>query len=81
MLLQASPLYVYLSMLLPALVRVSSVRERTRPGMGSLQRGLSPATPRQNGTAPDLADAAPHSFSKAVLYVFGEKTQVKVRVK
>ncbi|KAI0213842.1 Myotubularin-related protein 13 [Lamellibrachia satsuma] len=60
-----------------SLVRVSSLRERSRPVTGSLQRGVSPSTLRQNGTATDLADSSPHSFNKAVLYVFGEKTQVK----
>ena len=70
---------LYVCWLLSALVRVSSVRDRSRPVMGSLQRGVSPSSMRQNGTATDLSDTATNSFTKAVLYVFGEKTQVKVR--
>ena len=71
---------LYVRVLLSALVRVTSVRDRSRPVMGSLQRGVSPSAMRQNGVATDLSsDSATNGFTKAVLYVFGEKTQVKVR--
>ena len=71
---------LYVRVLLSALVRVTSVRDRSRPVMGSLQRGVSPSAMRQNGVATDLSsDTATNGFTKAVLYVFGEKTQVKVR--
>lgn len=64
-----------------ALGRIGSLRE------GFKQRPVSTMgfgyAPKQNGLAmeggdSELADAAPHAFHKAVLYVLGEKTPMKV---
>ena len=54
---------------------MGSLRDKARISTGSLQYGL-----KQNGSieTSDLSDVAPQSFHKAVLYVLGEKTQMKV---
>ena len=55
------------------------MRERSRLSTGSLQ--YHHVSPKQNGTIDmgELAtDTLPQSFHKAVLYVLGEKNQLKV---
>ena len=62
-----------------AMSRVTSMRERSRLSTGSLQ--YHHVSPKQNGTIDmgELAtDTLPQSFHKAVLYVLGEKNQLKV---
>ena len=66
------------ALILPAaLGRMGSLRDKaSRMSTGSLQYSLAV---RQNGSVDhDLSDVAPQSFHKAVLYVLGEKSQMRV---
>ena len=54
--------------------RRSSLRDKSRISTATLQYQVK----HTSSTESDLADIAPQTFNKAVLYVLGEKTQVKV---
>ncbi len=61
-----------------AIGKRGSLRDKGRVSTGSLQYQMRQ---HASSTESDLADLAPQTFSKAVLYVLGEKTQVKVRAR
>ena len=74
-----SSIFIYLKKLFSstALGKRGSLRDKGRISTGSLQYQMKHHT---SSTESELADLAPQTFSKAVLYVLGEKTQVKVSI-